>query len=136
MLLLIYHILERRMTMTFLGNIIWLIFGGFAGGISWFIAGCAWCITIIGIPIGLQCFKIAGLSFWPFGKDIVYNGSGISFVVDILWLIISGLPLAIVHVTSGILLCITIIGIPFGKQSFKLAKLALMPFGAEVVYRY
>lgn len=135
MLLLIYHILERRMTMTFLGNIIWLIFGGFAGGISWFIAGCAWCITIIGIPIGLQCFKIAGLSFWPFGKDIVYNGSGISFVVDILWLIISGLPLAIVHVTSGILLCITIIGIPFGKQSFKLAKLALMPFGAEVVYK-
>lgn len=135
-LLLIYHILERRMTMTFLGNIIWIIFGGFAGGISWFIAGCAWCITIIGIPIGLQCFKIAGLSFWPFGKDIVYNGSGISFVVDILWLIISGLPLAIVHVTSGILLCITIIGIPFGKQSFKLAKLALMPFGAEVVYRY
>ncbi|MGY3703178.1 hypothetical protein BW731_10970 [Vagococcus martis] len=122
--------------MTFLGNIIWLIFGGFAGGISWFIAGCTWCITIIGIPIGLQCFKIAGLSFWPFGKDIVYNGSGISFVVDILWLIISGLPLAIVHVTSGILLCITIIGIPFGKQSFKLAKLALMPFGAEVVYRY
>lgn len=136
MLLLSYHILERRMTMTFLGNIIWIIFGGFAGGISWFIAGCAWCITIIGIPIGLQCFKIAGLSFWPFGKDIVYNGSGISFVVDILWLIISGLPLAIVHVTSGILLCITIIGIPFGKQSFKLAKLALMPFGAEVVYRY
>ncbi|MGX6969318.1 YccF domain-containing protein [Vagococcus bubulae] len=121
--------------MTFLGNIIWFIFGGFVGGISWFLAGCLWCITIIGIPIGLQCFKIAGLSFWPFGKDVIYTGSGLSFIVDIVWLIISGLPLAIVHLTSGIILCITIIGIPFGKQSFKLAKLALMPFGAQIVYR-
>lgn len=120
--------------MTFLGNIIWFIFGGFVGGLSWFFAGCLWCITIIGIPIGLQCFKIAGLSFWPFGKDVVYNGSGVSFIVDIIWLIISGLPLAIVHVFSGLILCITIIGIPFGMQSFKLARLALMPFGAQVVY--
>lgn len=85
------------------------------------------------IPIGLQCFKLAGLSFWPFKKRVVYSDSGVSLVVNIIWLIISGLPLAIGHCISGLLLCLTIIGIPFGQQSFKLAKLALMPFGARVV---
>lgn len=119
--------------MNFLGNLIWLIFGGLVGAVSWFLAGCLWCITIIGIPVGLQCFKIAGLSLWPFGKQVVYSNSGMSLIVNIIWLIVSGLPLAIAHFLSGILLCITIIGIPFGKQSFKLAQLALMPFGARVV---
>lgn len=119
--------------MNFLGNLIWLIFGGLTGAISWFLAGCLWCITIIGIPIGLQCFKIAGLSLWPFGKQVVYSNSGMSLIVNIIWLIVSGLPLAIGHFISGLLLCITIIGIPFGRQSFKLAQLALMPFGARVV---
>lgn len=119
--------------MNFLGNLIWLIFGGLTGAISWFLAGCLWCITIIGIPVGLQCFKIAGLSLWPFGKQVVYSSSGMSLIINIIWLIVSGLPLAIGHFISGLLLCITIIGIPFGKQSFKLAQLALMPFGARVV---
>lgn len=119
--------------MNFLGNLIWLIFGGLVGAVSWFIAGCLWCITIIGIPIGLQCFKIAGLSLWPFGKQVVYSNSSMSLIVNIIWLIFSGLPLAIGHFISGLLLCITIIGIPFGRQSFKLAQLALMPFGARVV---
>ena len=119
--------------MNFLGNVIWLIFGGLTGAVSWFLAGCLWCITIIGIPVGLQCFKLAGLSLWPFGKEVVYSSSSMSLLVNIIWLIISGLPLAIGHFISGLLLCITIIGIPFGKQSFKLAQLALMPFGARVV---
>ena len=119
--------------MKFLGNIIWLIFGGLAGAISWFLAGCLWSITIIGIPVGIQCFKIAGLSLWPFGKRVVYSGGGMSFIVNIIWILVSGWVLALGHVISGILLCITIIGIPFGKQSFKLAQLALMPFGADVV---
>ena len=119
--------------MTFLGNLIWLIFGGLIGAISWFLAGCLWCVTIIGIPVGLQCFKIAGLSLWPFGKQVVYSNSSMSLLVNIIWLIVSGLPLAIGHFISGLLLCITIIGIPFGRQSFKLAQLALMPFGARVV---
>ena len=119
--------------MNFLGNLIWLIFGGLVGAISWFLAGCLWCITIIGIPVGLQCFKIAGLSLWPFGKQVVYSSSSMSLIVNIIWLIVSGLPLAIGHFISGLLLCITIIGIPFGRQSFKLAQLALMPFGARVV---
>ncbi|MBO0420712.1 YccF domain-containing protein [Vagococcus fluvialis] len=119
--------------MNFLGNLIWLIFGGLTGAISWFLAGCLWCVTIIGIPVGLQCFKIAGLSLWPFGKQVVYSNSSMSLLVNIIWLIVSGLPLAIGHFISGLLLCITIIGIPFGRQSFKLAQLALMPFGARVV---
>ncbi|MGF2145293.1 YccF domain-containing protein [Vagococcus fluvialis] len=119
--------------MNFLGNLIWLIFGGLTGAISWFLAGCLWCVTIIGIPVGLQCFKIAGLSLWPFGKQVVYSNSSMSLLVNIIWLIVSGLPLAIGHFISGLFLCITIIGIPFGRQSFKLAQLALMPFGARVV---
>ncbi|MFK4567509.1 YccF domain-containing protein [Enterococcus sp. UD-01] len=116
-----------------LGNVIWFIFGGFFGGLSWLLAGIIWCVTIVGIPIGLQCFKLAGLSFWPFGKQVVYSTSSMSFLVNILWLIFSGFWLAVGHFISGCLLCITIIGIPFGMQSFKLAKLALMPFGAQVV---
>ncbi|MGO3732379.1 MAG: YccF domain-containing protein [Vagococcus sp.] len=116
-----------------IGNIIWLLLGGLAGAVSWFLAGILWCITIIGIPIGLQCFKMAGLSLWPFGKKVVYSNSGTSLLLNIIWLIVSGIPLAIAHFTSGLLLCVTIIGIPFGMQSFKLAQLALMPFGARVV---
>lgn len=91
-----------------------------------------WCITIIGIPVGTQCFKMAGLSFFPFGKEVTYGGGAGSLILNVLWLIISGLPLAIEHLAIGAALCITIIGIPFGLQQFKLAKLALMPFGATV----
>lgn len=115
-----------------LGNLLWFICGGFISGISWVLAGCLWCITIVGIPVGMQCFKFASLSFFPFGKEVVYNGGAMSTLINIIWLIVSGLPLAIEHAVLGCLLCITIIGIPFGKQYFKLAKLALMPFGAVI----
>lgn len=119
--------------MNFLGNILWLIFGGLVGAISWFLAGILWCITIIGIPVGLQCFKFAELCLWPFGKKVIHEGGGGSCLLNIIWIIISGLPLALGHLLSGVLLCITIIGIPFGMQSFKLASLALMPFGTRIV---
>ena len=115
-----------------LGNFLWFIFGGFVSGLSWCLAGVIWCITIIGIPVGTQCFKMAGLSFFPFGKEVTYGGGAGSLILNVLWLIISGLPLAIEHLGIGAALCITIIGIPFGLQQFKLAKLALMPFGATV----
>lgn len=115
-----------------LGNLLWFIFGGLVSGLSWCLAGCLWCITIVGIPVGLQCFKIAGLSFFPFGKEVTYGGGAGSFILNILWMIFSGILLALEHLGFGILLCVTIIGIPFGLQHFKLAKLALMPFGAEV----
>ncbi|MGX7419365.1 YccF domain-containing protein [Carnobacterium gallinarum] len=121
--------------MSTLGNILWFIFGGLVSGLGWILAGILWSITIVGIPIGQQCFKIAGLTFFPFGKEVVYNGSSLSIVVDIIWLIVSGLPLAITHLVSGAIFCITIVGIPFGLQCFKLARLALMPFGAEVVQK-
>lgn len=115
-----------------LGNVIWFICGGFLSGLSWLLAGVLWCITIIGIPVGKQCFKLAGLSFFPFGKDVVYGGGAGSLLLNIIWLLVTGIPLAIESAVFGILLCITIVGIPFGLQHFKIAKLALMPFGAHI----
>ncbi len=120
--------------MSCLGNLLWFIFGGCISGLSWMLAGCLWCISIIGIPYGIQCFKFASMSFFPFGKEIVYGGGTASFIVNIIWILISGIPLAIEHLTIGCLLCLTIIGIPFGLQQFKLAKLALMPFGTRIVH--
>lgn len=115
-----------------LGNFLWFIFGGFISGLSWALVGALWCITIIGIPIGMQCFKLAGISFFPFGKEVVYGGGAGSLLLNIIWLLVSGIPLAIESAVMGVILCITVIGIPFGLQHFKIAKLALMPFGASV----
>ena len=119
--------------MRFIGNILWFIFGGFVSGLTWVCYGILWCVTIIGIPVGIQCFKLAGVSFWPFGKEIIFGGGAPSLIANILWIIIAGIPLAIENLAFGILWCITIVGIPFGKQFFKLAKLSLMPFGAYAV---
>ncbi|GAA6491075.1 YccF domain-containing protein [Candidatus Bariatricus faecipullorum] len=115
-----------------LGNILWILCGGLLSSLSWALAGLLWCVTIVGIPIGMQCFKFAGLCLCPFGQEIHYGGGAGSLLLNILWLIVSGLPLALEHAAMGGLLCITIIGIPFGLQHFKIAQLALMPFGAEV----
>ena len=115
-----------------LGNIIWFICGGFISGLTWLLAGCLWCITIVGIPIGVQCFQFAGLSFFPFGKEVKYGGGAGSLLLNILWLIFSGIILAAESAIFGVILCITVIGIPFGLQHFKIAKLALMPFGATI----
>ncbi len=119
--------------MKWLGNIICFLCCGLWQGISWLVAGVLWSITIIGIPIGRQCFKFASLAFFPFGKDVNYGGGAMSAIANILWLLISGIPLALVALLNGLLLCCTIIGIPFGVQCFKMAKLALMPFGATVM---
>ena len=116
-----------------LGNLLWFLFGGALSGLSWSLAGCLGCISIIGIPVGMQCVQLASLSFFPFGKEVRYGGGAGSFLLNLLWLILSGLPLAIEHAVFGGILCVTIVGIPFGLQHFKLAKLALMPFGADVV---
>ena len=119
--------------MNWLGNIIWFLCCVLWQGISWLVAGVLWSITIVGIPIGRQCFKFASLAFFPFGKDVNYGGGAMSAIANILWLLISGIPLALVALLNGVLLCCTIIGIPFGVQCFKMAKLALMPFGATVM---
>ncbi len=116
------------------GNALWFIFGGLLQGLSWAFSGILWSITIIGIPIGKQCFKLASLAFFPFGKEIQYGGNTFSLIANIFWMIFSGIPLAICAVLNGLLLCCTIIGIPFGLQCFKIAKLALFPFGASVIY--
>lgn len=118
--------------MSCLGNLLWFLCCGLCQGLSWLLAGLLWCITIVGIPIGLQCFKFALLAFFPFGKEVRYGGGTVSFLLNLIWILVSGIPLAVTAATNGILLCCTIIGIPFGLQCFKMAKLALMPFGAEV----
>ena len=116
-----------------LGNIIWIVCGGIWQALVWFLMGLLWCVTIIGIPIGLQCFKFASLAFAPFGKNVEYGGGTPSLIANIIWIVISGIPLAVCAAVNGLLLCCTIIGIPFGLQCFKIAKLALMPFGARII---
>lgn len=123
---------ERGTVMSLLGNIVWFIFGGFLSGLSWGIAGVIWCITIIGIPYGLQCFKFASLSFAPFGKEIEYDDGVVSLVANIIWIIFFGIPMALENLFFGCIWCITIVGIPFGLQFFKIARLSLAPFGASV----
>lgn len=119
--------------MNFIGNIIWLILGGILGAVFWAIAGLILCVTVIGIPFGLQCFKIAQLVLWPFGSEVKLGHFGIGgLLMNIVWLIIFGWELAVTHVIIGLFFCITIIGIPFGMQHIKFAQLALIPFGAKI----
>jgi uncharacterized membrane protein YccF (DUF307 family) len=123
--------------MRFLGNIIWLIFGGFFTAIEYVIASFFLMITIIGIPFGLQTLKLATLEIWPFGAEIRTRANQpgcLSTLMNIIWLFVGGIWIFLTHMFFGILLGITIIGIPFAKQHFKLAGLALTPFGREVVY--
>ena len=121
--------------MSCLGNILWILFGGFLLALLWVFFGVLWCITIIGIPIGLQCFKFASLAFSPFGREVQYGGGVVSILLNIIWILTSGVPLALCSAIFGLILCCTVIGIPFGLQHFKLAQLALMPFGATIVYK-
>lgn len=118
--------------MNTLGNILWLIFGGLALAVAWAIVGIVLCITIIGIPLGIQAFKMAGLTLTPFGKSVVYGGGVGSLLANIIWVVLVGIWMAIGYVIAGVLNCITVIGVPFGIQSFKMAKLALWPFGAQI----
>ena len=118
--------------MRILGNILWIVFGGLLSALGWIFMGCVWCVTIIGIPVGLQCFKLSSISFNPFGKEVRYEGAAVSFLLNIIWFLISGWELALINFLIGVVLCITIIGIPFGKQFFKIAKLSLRLFGAIV----
>ena len=119
--------------MNALGNLIWFLCAGFWQGMGWTLAGLVWCLTVVGIPIGRQCFKFAALSFLPFGRDVQLGGGVVSALMNLIWLLVSGLWLALGSMINGLLLCLTIVGIPFGRQCFKLARLALMPFGAQIV---
>lgn len=120
--------------MSCLGNIIWWFLGGLGGAITWFFFGILWSITIIGWPVGKQCFKMARLQLTPFGKEVItVNDTKGRFFLNILWLLFGGLELALVNLISAGLLTLSIIGIPFAIQSLKLAKLSLMPFGKDIV---
>lgn len=102
-------------------------------GLGWILAGIVYCISVIGVPIGVQCFKFAGLVMCPFGKQILYPAVRVGkTLANILWILLFGWHMALSSAVLGIVFCITIIGIPFGKQYFKIAQLALMPFGAEI----
>ncbi|MEP6676559.1 MAG: YccF domain-containing protein [Ferruginibacter sp.] len=122
--------------MNSLGNIIWLIFGGLFSALGYIIGGFVLCITVVGLPWGLQCFKIAGLVLMPFGKKVVSNSNSsgcLSLFCNIIWICCGGLYTALVHICFGILFAITIIGIPFARQHFKLVEVSLMPFGKSII---
>ena len=122
--------------MKFLGNILWLVLGGLVVSLYYFLVGVLFCITIIGIPFGLQLIKIAGLALWPFGHDIqsdTNDGGCLAIIMNVIWILVGGVEIAMLHLTFGAFCCITIIGIPFGIQHFKMALLALVPFGKKIV---
>lgn len=122
--------------MNLLGNIIWLVFGGLVAAIGYVVGGFVLCITIVGIPWGLQCFKLASVVLWPFGKSIVPKQGGegcLSLLCNIIWLLCGGLYTAIIHLVFAAIFYITIIGIPFGRQHLKLMELSLLPFSRNVI---
>ncbi|MGZ5343813.1 MAG: YccF domain-containing protein [Actinomycetota bacterium] len=122
--------------MKAIGNILWFVLAGIWLAIGYTIAGLLMCITIIGIPFGIQAFKLAGFVLWPFGRTVVAKSEALSVLditFNVLWLFLVGWELFLLSIAAGLLLCITIIGIPFGIQAFKLSVLALWPFGQTVV---
>lgn len=125
--------------MNLLLNIIWLIFGGFIVVIGYLLGSIILCITIIGIPFGVQCFKLAGLAIAPFGREIREKeppGGCLAIVMNIIWIILPGLELAIFHLVMALLFAVTIIGLPIAAQHLKMTRLALIPFGFEIRERY
>ena len=122
--------------MNTVGNILWFLLGGFIVAIIYYLIGFLMCITIIGIPFGIQLFKFGTYALWPFGHKIVDRPdepSCVSVVMNILWIMTGWWEIALVHLIFGGILCLTIIGIPFGKQHFKMIVPALVPFGKSIV---
>lgn len=125
--------------MNFLGNIIWFIFGGFLAALGYLIGGAILCLTIIGIPFGVQAIKIGVATLTPFGEEITLKPNAhntMTTIFNLIWLIFFGWEIAIAHLVNGLILYITILGIPFGKQHFKLIPLALFPFGREFTKKH
>jgi len=123
------------MDMNLIGNIVWLVFGGLLLAIAYFIQGLVLCLTIIGIPFGLQLFKFGMYSLSPFGHEMVYEESQpgcLTEVMNLIWILCGWWEIALLHLVLGILFCFTIIGIPLGRQHFKIAAASLFPFGKEL----
>jgi len=122
--------------MKLIGNIVWWIFGGLVTAIEYFVASIALMVTIVGIPFGLQTLKIGMMTLMPFNTTIKdkKKGSGfLNLLMNIIWFFVGGIWITLTHILFGILLTITIVGIPFAKQHFKLATISMSPFGKEVV---
>ena len=118
--------------MKTLGNLIWLIFGGLWSALGFFFIGLLWCVTIIGIPFGLQAFKMASLVLTPFGKKVNSN-FGKHPIANVIWFVFGGFAFMLCQAFLGLVFCLTIVGIPFGLQIFKMAQLSAIPFGATIV---
>lgn len=119
-------------------NVIWLVLAGVWLAIAYALAGLVLCVLIITIPFGLQCFKLAGFTLWPFGRAVVRRPGGDSplrVIGNVVWFVLVGIEMAIAHLITGVALCLTVIGIPLGLGNFKLIPLILLPFGREVVRR-
>lgn len=117
-------------------NVLWLVFGGIVTAVEYLISSLLLMITIVGIPFGMQTLKMAGLALWPFGKEVrsgERSGGCLYVLMNVLWIFLGGIWISLSHLAFGVFLCITIIGIPFGLQHFKLAALALTPFGKDIV---
>ena len=117
--------------MKLIANIIWIIFGGLISALLWVLAGVLFCITIVGIPFGVQCFKFAKLAFAPFGKKVKIEYMKHP-IANTIWIFFFGWEMFLVQLFAALLCCITIVGIPVGVQAFKFSKLSLAPFGAKV----
>jgi len=127
------------MPMNILLNIIWLVFGGFIIVLGYLLGAILLCITIIGIPFALQCFKLAGLALAPFGRDVREKeppGGALSVIMNILWIILPGVELAVLHLFLALVFAITVVGLPIAAQHLKMTRLALIPFGYEVRGNY
>ena len=121
--------------MSLLGNILWLIFGGFLAGLGYIIGGIGLCLTIVGIPFGIQSMKLGVATFAPFGKEIVEGPDATSplrVILNVLWIILFGWEIALAHLVSAGICAVTIIGIPFALQHIKLIPMALLPLGREL----
>jgi uncharacterized membrane protein YccF (DUF307 family) len=116
-------------------NVIWLVLAGFWMALGYFLAGVVCCVLIITIPFGIAAFRIGTYALWPFGKTVVRqpDAGALTMVGNIIWFLVAGLWLAIGHLVTGVALCVTIIGIPFGLANFKLIPVSLFPLGAEIV---
>ena len=121
--------------MRLLLNIIWLLLCGIWMAIGYVIAGVICCILIITIPFGIASFRIANYALWPFGRTIVRRSSAgaASALGNVIWVIVAGIWLAIGHILTGVLLCLTVIGIPLGVANFKMVPISLVPLGREIV---
>ncbi|NLV73162.1 MAG: YccF domain-containing protein [Chloroflexi bacterium] len=121
--------------MSIIGNLLWIVLGGFVPALFYLLGGIVLCLTVVGIPFGVQLFKLAIVSLVPFGRTVDTTGSAdnlLSILMNVLWWVFGGVEAAVAHLVLGVLFAITIIGLPFAKQHFKLLRLSLVPFGARI----